>query len=348
MAEADPELNADAAANAAPMTGSAAAAVLLMLFDEDEAAQILSRLEPEEVRELGYAMYDVVDVEVDEVNHALDKFVTKAKGRTTIGYGAAQHIRGAMHKALGPDRADTMLARITPPQRSAKLAMLKWMEPKEIAGAIEMEHPQIMAIVLAHLEHQAAANVLQLLPAEVQDEVVYRVATLGPVSSEALDDLEQLLSSSGGGGRASSGSTTQRGGTVEAAAIMNNIRKDHEQRIMKALTKRDKGVSQSIEDEMFVFDNLMGLTEKDLGTLMRSVESEQLIVALKGANEGLRAKILASMSARAAQSISDEMNERGPMRLTDVVEAQKAVIASARRMAEQGTIQLGGKGDDYV
>lgn len=345
MAEADP--NAPEATEAKPLTGSAAAAVLLMLFDEDEAAQILSRLEPEEVRELGYAMYDVVDVEVEEVNHALDKFVNKAKGRTTIGYGAAQHIRGAMHKALGPERADTMLARITPPQRSPKLAMLKWMEPKEIAGAIELEHPQIMAIVLAHLEHAAAASVLQLLPPEVQDEVVYRVATLGPVSTEAIEDLEQILQTAGGGSK-SGGTTTQRGGTVEAAAIMNNIRKDHEQRIMKALLKRDKQVTQSIEDEMFVFDNLMALTDKDLGTLMRSVESEQLVVALKGANEGLRAKILGCMSQRAAQSISDEMEERGPMRLTEVLESQKTVIALARRMAEQGTIQLGGKGDDYV
>jgi flagellar motor switch protein FliG len=254
-----------------------------------------------------------------------------------------------MHKALGPDRADNMLARITPPAKSAKLEMLKWMDPKEIAGAIEMEHPQIMAIVLAHLDAAGAASVLQLLPADQQDEVVYRVATLGPVSSEALDDLEQLLNGAGGGGaRRSSGSTTQRGGTSEAAAIMNNIRKDHEQRIMKALAKRDKTVTQSIEDEMFVFDNLMALTEKDLGALMRTVDNDQLVVALKGANEGLRAKILGCMSSRAAQSISDEMEERGPMRLTEVLESQKVIIASARRMAEQGTIQLGGKGDDYV
>jgi flagellar motor switch protein FliG len=331
----------------AKLTGSAAAAVLLMLFDEDEAAQILSRLEPEEVRELGYAMYDVVDVEVDEVNQALEQFVSKAKGRTTIGYGAARHIRGAMHKALGPERADNMLARITPPAKSTKLSMLKWMEAKDIAAAIEMEHPQIMAIVLAHLEPPAAGAVLQLLPSDKQDEVVYRVATLGPVSNEALEDLEQLLNNHGGASRAS-GSMTQRGGTTEAAAIMNNIRKDHEQRIIKALAKRDKTVAQSIEDEMFIFDNLMSLSDKDLGALMRTVESEQLVVALKGANEGLRAKILGCMSARAAQSIQDEMEERGPMRLSDVMEAQKTIIAMARRMAEQGTIQLGGKGDDYV
>lgn len=332
----------------AGLTGSAAAAVLLMLFDEDEAAQILARLEPEEVRELGYAMYDVVDVEVGEVNAALDRFVNKAKGRTTIGYGAAKHIRGAMHKALGPERADNMLARITPPTKSPRLAMLKWMEAKEIAAVIEGEHPQIMAIVLAHLDPTMAASVLQLLPAEKQDEVVYRVATLGPVSSEALDELEKLFDGRSTGARKPTGTTTQRGGTTEAAAIMNNIRKDHEQRIMKAMQKRDKTVAQSIEDEMFVFENLMALSEKDLGTLMRQVENDQLVVALKGASEGLRSKILGCMSSRAAQSIQDEMEERGPMRLTDVLEAQKTIIAAARRMAEQGTIQLGGKGDDYV
>jgi len=330
-----------------PLTGSAAAAVLLMLFDEDEAAQILSRLEPDEVRQLGYAMYDVADVEVDEVNHALDQFVTKAKGRTAIGYGASQHIRGAMHKALGPDRADTILAKITPPTRSNKLSMLKWMEPGEIAAIIEPEHPQIMAIVLAHLDPAAAAAVLQLLPAEAQDDVVYRVATLGPVSAEAIDDLEQLFQSRPQQARAG-GPTTKRGGTSEAAAIMNNIRKDHEQRIIKALTKRDRAVAQSIEDEMFIFENLLGLSDKDLGTLMRAVDSAVLVVALKGASDELRTRILGCMSQRAAQSIEDEMGERGPMRLAEVLEAQKEVIAEARRMGEEGTIMLGGKGDDYV
>lgn len=330
-----------------PMTGSAAAAVLLMLFEEDEAAQILSRLEPEEVRQLGYAMYDVADVEVGEVNSALDQFVNKARGRTTIGYGATNHIRGAMHKALGPERADNMLARITPPTRSTKLSMLKWMEPTEIAAIIEQEHPQIMAIVLAHLEATVAATTLQLLPPEVQDDVVYRVATLGPVSVEALDELEQIFNAGPGPGRQSQ-TTTKRGGTSEAAAIMNNIRKDHEVRIIKALNKRDRVVAQSIEDEMFVFENLLELADKDLGTLMRGVDSALLVVALKGSSDTLRVKILGCMSQRAAQSIQDEMDERGPMRLAEVLEAQKAIIAEARRLSEEGTIMLGGRGDDYV
>ena len=329
-----------------PLHGSAAAAVLLMLFSEDEAAQILSRLEPDEVRQLGYAMYDVADVEIEEVNLALDQFVSKARRRTTIGYGATRHIRGAMHKALGPERADNILARITPPTRTNKLSMLKWMEGGEIAAILENEHPQVMALILAYLEPQGAAEVLSMLPTEHQEDIVYRVATLGPVSSEALDDLEILISS--GTPVQKKGASAQRGGTSEAAAIMNNVRKDMEQRIMKALTKRDKIVGQTIEEEMFIFDNLIEMDEKNMGALLRGIDTELLIVALKGANEMLKAKMLGCMSQRAAQSIVDEMEERGPMRLAEVIDAQKKIVAEARRLADQGTIMLGSGGDDFV
>lgn len=342
----DFDLEMDEDGDLRPLHGSAAAAVLLMLFSEDEAAQILSRLEPDEVRQLGYAMYDVADVEIEEVNLALDQFVSKARRRTTIGYGATRHIRGAMHKALGAERADNMLARITPPTRSTKLAMLKWMEAGEIAAIVEGEHPQVMAVVLAHLEPSIAADVLMLLPNELHEDIVYRVATLGPVTNEALDDLETILSS--GTPVAKKGGTSQRGGTSEAAAIMNNVRKDMEQRIIKALTKRDKIIAQTIEEEMFIFDNLIDMDEKNMGALLRGIDTELLVVALKGANEMLKAKMLGCMSQRAAQSIVDEMEERGPMRLADVVEAQKKVVAEARRLAEQGTIMLGGPGDDFV
>src|SRR3546814_736126 len=182
-------------------------------------------------------MYDVADVAVDEVNAALDQFVSKAKSRTTIGYGAGEHIRAMMHKALGADRADNMLARITPPTRSNKLEMLKWMEAKEISRIVENEHPQIMALVLAHLDPPVAAEVLQLLPLDMQDDIVYRIATLGPVTAEALDDLEALIMRRGTATVA--GNAPQRGGTTEAAAIMNNVRKVNEQRIIKQIGKRD-------------------------------------------------------------------------------------------------------------
>ncbi|MPT49281.1 MAG: flagellar motor switch protein FliG [Sphingobium sp.] len=340
-----PDRPEDDAEALSPLHGSAAAAVLLMLFSEDEAAEILARLEPEEVRQLGYAMYDVADVEIEEVNQALDQFVTKAKKRTTIGYGASSHIRGAMHKALGPERADNMLARITPPTRSTRLSLLKWMEAGEIAAIVEGEHPQLIAVVLAHLEPPVAAMVLSRLPLEKQEDVIYRVATLGPIGTEALDDAEAILSV---GSPSVKGGTLQRGGTSEAAAIMNNVRKDVEQRIIRALNKRDKIVAQTIEEEMFIFDNLIDLDDKNMGALLRNVDTGLLVVALKGANDMLKARMLGCMSQRAAQSITDEMEERGPMRLAEVIDAQKQIVVDARRLAEQGVIMLAAKGDEFV
>ncbi|WP_419827961.1 flagellar motor switch protein FliG [Sphingomonas sp.] len=342
MAEALPAPVPDAA----PPAGSSAAAILLMLLAEDEAAQVLGRLDPDEVQQLGTAMFGVADVSEEEVDNVLDQFVGRARERTTIGFGADGQIRTMMERALGAERAENMLARITPPTRQSALDSLKWMDAKTIAALVETEHPQIAALVLAHLEPGVAADVLQLLEEDVQADVVYRVATLGPVSHEALDDLERLLLRQVN--KKSNGSAPARGGASEAAKIVNSTRTTTEQRVIRQLARLDKNLARMIEDEMFVFDNLMAVSEKDLGTLMRGVDNEILIVALKGCEEKLRTKIFGCMSSRAAQSIQDEMNERGPMRLAEVQEAQKAVLAIARKLAEAGTISLGGKGEDYV
>ncbi|RJF93226.1 flagellar motor switch protein FliG [Sphingomonas cavernae] len=330
----------------AEIQGSEAAAILLMLLDEAEAAEVLGRLEPEEVKQLGGAMFGVADVTEGQVNGVLDQFVRRARERTTIGFGADQQIRSMMERALGPDRADKVLARITPPQRSATLDALKWMDASTIAALVENEHPQIAALAIAHLDPTVAAEVLQLLDEERQADVVYRVATLRPVTAEALEELERILlrqvTTPG------QGVTTRRGGTSEAAKVLNNTKSGADQRIIRTLTKVDKTLARAIEDEMFVFDNLMGVEEKSLGTLLRSIESETLVLALKGADEKLRAKMLGCMSSRAAQTIQDEIADRGPTRLTEVQEAQREVLTVARRLAEAGTIMLAGKGDDYV
>ena len=326
--------------------GSEAAAILLMLLAEDEAAQVLSRLEPDEVQHLGGAMFNVADVSEVQVNTVFNLFVDQARARTTVGFGAETQIKNMMERALGSERAENMLSRITPATRSTALDALKWMDPRAIAMMIEPEHPQIAAIVLAHLEAPVAADVLQLLDESIQPDLVYRVATLGPVTAEALEDLEKLLLSQKT--RATAPPPSKRGGAAEAAKIVNNSRTSAEQRIIRALAKLDKGLARTIEDEMFVFDNLMGVDEKGLGTLMRSVENDVLVVALKGADPRLRDKILGCMSSRAAQSIVDEMADRGPIRLAEVQDAQKEILAIARRLASEGTINLGGKDDDYV
>ena len=326
--------------------GCEAAAILLMLLAEEEAADVLSRLDPEEVQQLGGAMFGVADVSERQVNGVLDLFVDRARARTTIGFGADAHIRGMMSRALGADRADNVLARITPPTRTAALDALKWMDPRTIASLIEHEHPQIAALVLAHLDPPIAADVLQLLDEETQADIIYRVATLGPVTSEALEDLERVLLRQVT--RATSGSTSSRGGASEAAKIVNNTRQTAELRIIKSLNKLDKALARTIEDEMFVFENLNDLDEKGLGMLLRTVDNDVLVVALKGADEKLRNRMLGCMSSRAAQSIQDDIAARGPMRLAEVQDAQKEMLAVARKLGDAGTIMLGGKGDDYV
>ena len=344
MAEAI-EAAAPAAMGAAPQ-GSAAAAILLMLLGEEEAADVLGRLDPAEVEHLGGAMFTVADVSEREVNAVLDDFVSRARQRTTIGFAADGHIKGVMERALGPERAGTILSRITPPTRAPSLEALKWMDPKTIAALIEHEHPQLMALVLAHLDPPIAADVLQLLHEELQPQLVHRVATLGPVSAEALEDIERLLLRPVA--KPQGGASAKRGGASDAAQIVNNARKPAEQRILKALQKLDRTLARTIEDEMFVFENLNLLDDKSLGALLRAVEGDVLVVALKGAEEKLKGRMFGAMSSRAAQSIQDAIADKGPMRLAEVQEAQKEMLSIARRLASEGTINLGGKDDDYV
>lgn len=340
MADAQPELTLP------PPGGSEAAAILLMLLGDEEAAEILSRLDPQEVQHLGSAMFNVADVTEKQVECVFDIFTDRAKARTAIGFGAAPKIRAVMEHALGAERAGTVLARITPPTRSRALDALRWMDAKTIARIISQEHPQIAALVMAHLEAPISADVLQLLPEEMQSDVIYRVATLESVTAEALEELERILVDEVS--RSTSPPATARGGASEAAKIMNNLRPGSDQRIIRTLAKLDKKLAQVIEDEMFVFDDLSDVDEKNLGILLRNVENDVLVVALKGADEKLRDRMFGCMSARAADSIRDEIEERGPMRLAEVLDAQKEMLAVARRLADAGTIMLGRGGDDYV
>lgn len=336
---------AEALAANAP-DGSSAAAILLMTLGDDEAAEILSHLDPTEVQHLGSAMFDVSDVSEEQVENVFDLFMTKAKARTSIGFGAAPKIKAVMEHALGQERAETVLARITPPTRSRALEALRWMDARSIASICEAEHPQIAALIMAHLDAPIAADVLQMLPTERQPDVIFRLARLESVTGEAIEELEQILAR--GPKSVASAPATVRGGASEAAKIMTNTKGGTDQRIIRSLNKMDKLLAQQIEDEMFVFDDLMKLDDRNLGTLMQNIPGDVLAPALKGADPTLRDKMFGCMSSRAADTVRDEIEERGPMRLADVLEAQKEVLAIARRLADAGTIMLARGGDDYV
>ncbi|HSX54907.1 MAG TPA: flagellar motor switch protein FliG [Sphingomonas sp.] len=329
-------------------SGVERAAVLMMVVGDEEAAAILQKLDPEEVRQLGTAMMNVADVSEWEMAQVLDDFTGRAQERSAIQFDPRPKLESVVTKALGPERASTILSRILPPEPNASISALQWMDATEIATMLEEEHPQIAAVLLAHLEPATAGQVLEMLPEAVQPQVLRRVARLGPVTPEALATLTALLERHSNQPRRAVG--VQMGGTREAAKIMSAVRKVTEQKVMPKLAKLDREVARAIEEAMFVFDNLLELDDKNMGTLLRNIESDILVRSLKGADEAARTRFLSCMSSRAADTIRDEMEARGPMKLAEVLEAQKVMIAIARQLVKDGTITMpgGGGDDDYV
>lgn len=327
-------------------TDTQKAAVLMMLFGEETAAEVLRNLAPREVQHLGAAMYQVGDVDNETLDQVVEQFLLALREESGIGIGAASYVKNIMTEALGDDKAQSVLSRINPMDTQKPIEILDWMDARAIAELIADEHPQIMALVIACLDYGLAAEVLSLLPHELQGDLMHRIASLNTVQPEPLKELEQVMQ------RKFKQSTTMRasqiGGVKAAARILNFTRTEMEQRILGTLRKEDKDLMQSIEDNMFVFDNLIKSDDRSMQTLMRSIEAELLVLALKGADEALQDKLLSCMSTRAAANIRDEMEAMGPVRLTEVQEAQKQIVAIARRMADDGTIVLAGRGGEQM
>ena len=329
-------------------TGVERAAVLMMIVGDEEAAAILQKLDPDEVRELGTAMMNVADVSEWEMAQVLDDFTGRAQERSAIQFDPRPKVETVVTKALGPERASTILSRILPPEPNESIAQLAWMEAPEIAAMLEEEHPQIAAVLLAHLEPEIAGKVLEMLPEAIQPQVLRRVAKLGPVTPQAIATLTQVLERHSAQPKRAAG--VQMGGTREAAKIMSAVRKVTEQKVMPKLAKLDREVAKAIEEVMFVFDNLLELDDKNMGTLLRNIDSDVLVRSLKGVDEEGRNRFLSCMSSRAADTIRDEMEARGPMKMAEVLDAQKQMIAIERQLVKDGTITMpgGGGDDDYV
>ena len=341
------EEDADGALPVPPaIGGAAAAAILLMLLEEEPAADILARLDPDDVRALGRAMYAAADAREAEVEAALDRFVVCNRDVSALAVGADPHIRKVMTRALGNVRADTMLADIAPRDSARAIGLLRWMEEALIAELLADEHPQVGALVLAALPPDVAARALAPLADEARADLVARAARLAAVSADALTDLEAILET-----YAARGGTSPRislGGRSDMAQIVNKLPRADGLRMLKLLKKLDKGLCAEIEDAMLVFDDFAQLDDKNLGALVRAIDGPVLALALKGAAGPLAERMLAQLSSRAADTIRDEMAERGPVRRAEVAEAQRSVIATARALAADGSIMLGGQADDYV
>ena len=329
------------------LTGTQKSAILMMLLGEEEASEIIRNLSPKEVQHLGSAMYSVQGLDQDTVNKVLDEFLEIIKEQTSLGLGSDSYIRNVITKALGNDKAQSVLGRITPMSSNRPIEIMDWMDARAIAEMVLDEHPQIISLIISYLDPSVGADVMNMLPVDLQADVIRRVATLETVQPDALRELEVVMQQKFAAN--TSLRASQVGGVKAAAALMNFTQQDTEQRIMKVLGKDDKDLMQAIQENMFLFENLIESDDRSLQTLLRSVETEDIVVAMKGADEALRDKLFACMSSRAAANIMDEMEALGPVRLTEVQDAQKAIINVARRLSDEGAIVLAGRGgDDFV
>ena len=326
--------------------GSAAAAILLMLLDESEAATILKQLDPDEVRQLAKAMFDTANASEQQIGLALDRFVTRSRDVSALAIGADIRIRTVINEAVGNVRADNILAAVAPQRSAASLEMLRWMDVDAISGLLASEHPQVGALSLSVLVPDVAARAIETLDELLQADLVLRAAMLTSVPAAAIEDLESVLASANVDGQRVAKQAI--GGPSDVAKIMKKMPKQLSERTLRSLKKHDRILAQAIEEEMFIFENLRDLDKKSLSSVLRSVDAAQLAIALKGADEDMVDMCLATMSQRAAETIRDEMDEMTMVKRADVDDAQKSVMQIVRQMAAAGEIMIAGGGDDYV
>lgn len=342
----DSSVNEETRNELAILTRSERAAVILLLLGEEQAADIISYMSPREVQALGANMVSVADLSQEAVNIVLDDFISTIKKQTNLGLGTAEYVQAVFTKALGEDKAATVLGRIMPGSSSKGLDILRWMDARSIGEMVVEEHPQVIAIILSVLEYDVAADVLNFIPAEVRAEVIQRVASLETIHPSAMEELESVMMEQFSSN--SSAKSSSFGGIKTAAKIMNFTKSELETSIITGVTGLDEELALKIQDNMFTFENLSGLDNRSIQVLMRNIETDLLMTALKAADEEVKDKFMDNMSQRAKVMFIDEMEAKGPIRITDVEDAQKVILRIARKLSDSGDIVLAGRGDDFV
>jgi flagellar motor switch protein FliG len=324
------------------LAGTQRAAILLMSLGEQDAANLLKQLDARDVQKLGIAMAELSEVSRDQMTSVLEKFIGIVDGKADIASGSADYVRRVLTQAVGKQKTDLLLDRVSTGQTGQGIEALKWMEAKAVAHIISGEHPQIAAIVLSHLEPEQSAAVLPLLGDAMRTDVLMRIAALNEVPQSALTELDQLVEKQANA--APPAALRRIGGARTVANILNAMEKEQSGEELGKIEKADGEMHGQIKDLLFIFDNLLDVDDRGIQALLREVGSETLAVALRGAEPEVQDKILRNMSKRAAEILKDDMEARGPVKLVDVEAAQKEIVVIAQRLAEEGTISLGAKG----
>ena len=322
-------------------------AILMLALGEDEAAEVMKYLGPREVQKLGTAMSTMKAVASEDLEAVLEDFRFAADQNTSFGIDSDDYIRTVLTKALGDDKAASLINRILGARDANGIESLKWMDSQSVAELIMHEHPQIIATILVHLERYHACEVLDRFSERLRNDVVLRIATLDGVQPAALRELNDVLTKLLTGNE--SLKKKPMGGIRTAAEILNFLSGETEASVMSNLRNHDPDMAQKIMDEMFVFENIMDIDDRGIQIILREVQSESLIIALKGSSEDMRDKIFKNMSQRAGEMMREDLESKGPVRLSEVEAQQKEILQIVRRLADEGQIMLGAKGEDtYV
>jgi flagellar motor switch protein FliG len=329
------------------LKGVERAAVVLMALGESHAAQILRHLEPHELHKLGVAMAHLGNVNRSQLSDIVQSFNEEVDSQTSLVPDGESYIRGALTRAVGREKARGILEHIFNEEDQSGVDSLKWMDASAIAGGLREEHPQVVALVLSSLPADQAAGVVNLLPSPLRDEALLRVAILDEIPADALAELNELIEKQVMR-NISAAATAKIGGPKRAAEILGRLDAAVEGQILDKIKEVDADLGDKIEELMVVFENLLGLSDRDIQALLREIASDQLLVALRGADEAVRHKIMSNMSKRAAELLRDDLEAMPPVKLSQVEEAQKEIMSTAKRLAEAGEITLSSKGDELV
>ena len=320
------------------------AAILLMSLGEAEAAEVFKHLSPKEVQKLGEAIAKTKTITRERVDEVVGKFTGVAASQSLLVTDSSDYVRSVLKLALGDDKATLLIDRILQGGDVSGIESLKWMDSMSVAELLRSEHPQIVAAILVHLDYDQAADVLKNLSERQRNEVMLRIATMEGIQPTALKDLNEVLFHVLSGGDKVRKSSL--GGVKTAAEMINLMGTVIEGTVVESIRNHDPDLAQKIVDKMFVFDDLIKLDDKSVQMVLKEVASDTLIAALKGAQPELRDKILANMSSRAAETLREDLESRGPMRLSEVEAQQKEVLKIVRRLVDEGQVVLGGGGDD--
>lgn len=325
-------------------TGVQDAAIFLMSLGEEEAAEVFKHLSPKEVQRLGEAIARTRSVSRERADSVIEKFTKEAASQSLLVSDTDNYVRAVLKRALGEDKAGLLIDRILQGGDVTGIESLKWMDPLSVAELLRNEHPQIMAAILVHLDFEQVAGILKHLTARTRNEVMLRVATLEGIQPTALKDLNEVLFKVlAGGDKVRKASL---GGVKTAAEIINMMGTQIETTVIDAIREHDADLAQKIMDKMFTFEDLTKLDGKSMQQVLKEVSTDSLVIALKGATTDLRDLVLANMSTRAAEGLRDDLESRGPVRLSEVEAQQKEILKVVRRLSDEGSIVIGGGGDD--